>query len=189
MQAVNGGPHTGAGSTSIDAGSVAAMESQIRPGRAEDLPAVAAIYNAGIDGGLATFETRLRTVEELEPWATDGRPFVVAVAGGEVLGWARASSYSARPVYAGVAEHAVYVAASARGRGIGPLLLLALCDAAEAQGIYKLTSRVFAENVASRRAHAAAGFEEAGLHRRHGRRDGRWVDNVLVEKLLGDAAR
>jgi phosphinothricin acetyltransferase len=81
------------------------------------------------------------------------------------------------------------VARAARGDGLGRRLLEALCEAAEAAGLYKLTSRIFTDNVASRAAHVAAGFEEVGVQRRHGRLDGEWKDCVLVERLLGDAAR
>jgi phosphinothricin acetyltransferase len=70
----------------------------------------------------------------------------------------------------------------------GRRLLAALCDAAERAGYYKLTSRLFADNEPSRVAHRAAGFEEVGIQRRHGRLDGAWRDCVLVERLLGDAA-
>jgi len=80
------------------------------------------------------------------------------------------------------------VAGSARGAGVGRTLLEALCAAATEQGFYKLTSRVFTDNGASRAVHLAAGFEEIGIQRRHGRLDGAWKDCVLVERLLGDAA-
>jgi phosphinothricin acetyltransferase len=106
-----------------------------------------------------------------------------------VVGFARVSRYSDRCVYDGVGEHGVYVARSARGTGLGRALLLALCDDATGRGYYKLTSRLFADNGPSRAVHLAAGFEEVGIQRRHGRLDGRWKDCVLVERLLGDAAR
>jgi L-amino acid N-acyltransferase YncA len=159
----------------------------IRPATAGDAAAVTAIYNDGIADRLATFETRPREVAEVEAWLEDGLPFLVAVAGEEVVGWARVSPYSDRCVYEGVGEHGVYVARSARGGGVGRRLLEALCDEAERAGIYKLTSRVFTDNAASRAVHVAAGFEEVGLQRRHGRLDGRWKDCVLVERLLGEA--
>jgi L-amino acid N-acyltransferase YncA len=98
------------------------------------------------------------------------------------------SPYSDRCVYEGVGEHGVYVARAARGGGLGRWLLEALCDEAERAGLYKLTSRVFTDNTASRAVHVAAGFHEVGIQRRHGRLDGRWKDCVLVERLLGDAA-
>ena len=137
----------------------------LRPATADDLAAVAVIYNEGIEDRLATFETRPRSATDVRAWLDDGLPFLVAAAG-----------------------DGVYVARAARGEGLGRRLLEALCDAAEQAGLYKLTSRVFTDNAASRRAHVAAGFHEVGVQRRHGRLDGRWKDCVLVERLLGEAA-
>jgi L-amino acid N-acyltransferase YncA len=163
-------------------------ELEIRPATAADAAAMAAIYNEGIEDRLATFETRPRTPDEVVVWLGEDLPFLVATAGdGTVVGWARVSPYSDRCVYQGVGEHGVYVARAARGGGVGRRLLAALCDEAERAGFYKLTSRVFVDNAASRAAHRAAGFEEVGIQRRHARLDGRWKDCVLVERLLGEA--
>jgi L-amino acid N-acyltransferase YncA len=160
----------------------------LRPATVDDAAAVAAIYNEGIEDRLATFETSPRGVDDVRAWLEDGLPFLVAVADEQVVGFARVSPYSDRCVYQGVGEHGVYVARSARGGGVGRRLLEALCDEAERAGLYKLTSRVFTDNTASRAVHVAAGFQEVGVQRRHGRLDGRWKDCVLVERLLGDAA-
>jgi L-amino acid N-acyltransferase YncA len=161
----------------------------IRPATAADVPALTAIYNEGIAGREATFETRPREPAEVAGWLDEGLPFVVAQdEDGAVAGFARLSPYSDRCVYDGVGEHGVYVAAPARGRGVGRALLDALCDAAERAGYYKLTARIFTTNAASRAVHRAAGFEEVGVQRRHGRLDGEWRDCVLVERLLGEAA-
>jgi phosphinothricin acetyltransferase len=113
----------------------------------------------------------------------------VAVRDGAVAGFARVAPYSDREAYAGVGEHGVYVARAARGEGIGRLLLDEVCRAAEAAGLHKLTSRIFSDNAASIAAHEAAGFVVVGVQRRHGRLDGEWRDCVVVERLLGDAAR
>ena len=162
----------------------------LRPAARSDAPALAEIYNEGIEGRQATFETRLRTPDDAVAWIDERLPLLVAQDGdGAVVGFARVSAYSDRCVYDGVGEHGVYVSAAARGRGVGRALLLALCDAAERAGYYKLTSRVFTSNAASRAVHLAAGFEEVGVQRRHGRLDGEWRDCVLVERLLGDAAQ
>jgi L-amino acid N-acyltransferase YncA len=163
-------------------------ELYIRPATADDAAAVVAIYNEGIEDRMATFETRPREAAEVVPWLEDGLPFIVAASGDEIVGWARVSPYSDRCVYSGVGEHGVYVARSARGGGVGRRLLEALCVEAERAGLYKLTSRVFTDNAASRAVHLAAGFDEVGVQRRHGRLDGRWKDCVLVERLLGEAA-
>jgi L-amino acid N-acyltransferase YncA len=155
---------------------------------ADDLKDVVAAYNAGIGGRLATLETRLRTPADITGWLDDGRPFIVAERDGRVLGWARAGLYSDRCVYQGVGEHAVYVHPDGRGQGLGRQLLNELCTESERRGFYKLTSRIFTDNLPSRAVHRAAGFEEVGIQRRHGKLDGQWKDCVLVEKLLGDAA-
>jgi L-amino acid N-acyltransferase YncA len=165
-----------------------AHEFTIRPAAGGDLPAVAAIYNAGIAERVATFETQARTAADLVAWPSDGRPFIVAERHGQVVGFARAGSYSDRCVYDGVGEHAVYVHPDARGHGLGRRLLAELCVESERHGLYKLTSRIFTDNHASRAAHRAAGFQEVGIQRRHGRLDGEWKDCVLVERLIGDAA-
>jgi phosphinothricin acetyltransferase len=161
----------------------------VRPAEPGDADAVAAIYNHGIEERQATFETRPRRPNEVLGWLEEGRPFIVAAdEDGTILGFARVSAYSMRRAYAGVGEHAVYVAPEARGRRVGVLLLEALADAACEAGYYKLTSRVFTTNQASLALHRAAGFTEVGVQRRHGRLDGEWKDTVLVERLLGDAA-
>src|SRR4051812_24181380 len=162
----------------------------IRPATEEDAEAVAAIYNHGIEERQATFETRLRRPNEILGWFEEGRPFLVATDETDtILGFARVSAYSIRRAYAGVGEHGVYVSPQARGRGVGLTLMNALARAAEEAGYHKLTSRVFTTNQASLALHRAAGFTEVGVQRRHGRLDGEWKDTVLVERLLGDAAR
>ena len=162
----------------------------LRPAIPEDASAVTAIYNEGIEDRVATFETRPRAPEEVAAWFGDGLPFLVAAGeDGELLGWARVSPYSDRCAYGGIGEHAVYVARRGRGQGVGRRLLEALAEAAERDGLHKLTSRVFVDNAASRAVHRAAGFEEVGIQRRHGRIDGEWRDCVLVERLLGEAAQ
>ena len=161
----------------------------IRGARHDDAAAVTAIYNAGIAERQATFETRPRAPEEIRDWFDHGLPFLAAEDGdGRVVGFARVTPYSDRPFYAGVGEHTVYVDDTARGQGLGRRLLDALAAESERRGLYKLTSRIFTTNAASRAVHRAAGFEEVGVKRRHGRLDGEWKDCVLVERLLGEAA-
>ena len=161
----------------------------VRPARTEDAEAVAAIYNHGIQERQATLETRPRRPNEIEGWLEEGRPFLVAIENDTILGFARVSAYSTRRAYAGVGEHGVYVSPQARGKGVGLELLNALADAAEEAGYHKLTSRVFTTNHASLALHKAAGFTEVGIQKRHGQLDGEWKDTMLVERLLGEAAR
>ena len=162
----------------------------LRAATAADVAALTAIYNEGIAGREATFETSPREPWEVAGWLEEGLPFIVAEApDGTIVGFARVSAYSDRCVYSGVGEHGVYVATAAQGRGVGRALLEELCGVAERAGYYKLTSRIFTTNAASRAVHLAAGFEEVGVQRRHGRLDGEWRDCVLVERLLGEGAR
>jgi L-amino acid N-acyltransferase YncA len=161
----------------------------LRPAVPADAAAICAIYNQGVAGREATFETRARTPGEILSWFEGGLPFIVASdADGKVVGWARVSAYSDRCVYEGVGEHGVYVDESTRGRGVGRLLLEEIARVAERQGFYKLTSRVFTTNAASLAAHRAAGFYEVGVQTRHGRLEGEWKDCMLVERLLGPAS-
>jgi phosphinothricin acetyltransferase len=165
------------------------MPTALRAAAPADASALAAIYNEGIASRDATFETRPRYAAEAADWLAEELPFIVAEdEDGTVCGFARLAPYSDRCVYAGVGEHGVYVTAAARGRGVGRALLEALCAEAERRGYYKVTSRLFASNAASRAVHRAAGFTEVGIQRRHGRLDGEWKDCVLVERLLGEAA-
>ena len=160
------------------------------PRRTRRCRAICAIYNEGIEGRQATFETRPRA--RTTCWTgsrTSCRSSLPSTAIGSGRSWVGPRlPYSDRCVYEGIGEHAVYVSGGARGRGIGRHLLEALAVAAEERGLYKLTSRVFTTNAPSLAAHRAAGFSEVGIQQRHGRLDGDWKDCVLVERLLGPAS-
>jgi phosphinothricin acetyltransferase len=169
-----------------------ALALKVRLADARDAPAIAEIYNQGIEDRQATFETEPRTAEavgELLATRADRYPAVVVEDGNRVVGFAWTSEYRPRSAYAGVAEFTIYVARTARGQGVGRLALRALLTEAERRGFWKLVSRIFPENLASRRLCAALGFREVGIYRRHGQLDGRWMDCVIVEGLLGAAAR
>ena len=161
----------------------------VRPARPGDAPAIAAIYNEGIRGREATFETRERSPEEVLPWLGSPRhPVLVAELDGRVAGWVAASAYRARDCYAGIAEFSVYVAAEARGRRVGDALMAAFLPACRAAGMWKVLSRIFPGNAASRALCARHGFREVGVYEKHGRLDGEWRDVVIVERLLEPAA-
>lgn len=160
----------------------------VRAATRVDAPAITRIYNEGIRGRGATFETRERSVDEVLKWFDDPRyPIVVAEENGAVVGWAAASQYRARECYAGIAEYSIYVATSHHGRGVGNALMPVFLDACERAGFWKVLSRLFPENAASRALCARYGFREVGVYRRHGRLDGEWRDALVVERLLGDA--
>lgn len=149
-----------------------------------DAGRIAAIYNEGIAERIATFETRPRSAPEVAAWWSGRYPVIVAEQAGEVVGFASTGQYRPRECYAGIAECSVYVTAKARGKGVGRALLEALIARAAEAGFWKLVSRIFVENTASRRAVAAVGFREVGVYMRHARLDGEWRDVVIVERLL-----
>ena len=146
--------------------------------------AVLAIYQAGIDEGNATFETRAPGWPEFTAARLPGHRFV-ATAGGQVTGWVAASPVSGRCVYAGVVEHSVYVPLAARGQGIGRRLLNALIASTESAGIWTIQSSTFPENTASLALHLAAGFRVGGARERIGQHHGRWRDTLLIERRSG----
>jgi phosphinothricin acetyltransferase len=156
-----------------------------RVAEADDADAIAAIYNEGIADGIATFETRLRTPGDIRAWLGTHFPVVVVEDdAGRVLSFASTSQYRPRECYAGIAEFSVYTARDARGCGAGHLALSALIDAARQAGFWKLVSRVFVENGASRRLLERQGFREVGVYHRHAQLHGTWRDVVIVERLL-----
>lgn len=156
----------------------------------EDAPAIARIYNEGIEDGLATFETRRRMPGDVQGWLEEGVPVVVGEEDGGVIAWAAAHPYRpARECYAGIGEFSIYVARGARGRGAGKATLQALAAECERRGYWKLLSRIFPENQASLALCRLLGFREVGVYRRHGKLDGEWKDVVIVELLLGEALK
>ena len=150
-----------------------------------DAAAIARIYNEGIEERIATFETRPRTAADVEKWFEDtSHPVVVVEDDGEILAFASTSMYRPRECYGGIAEFSVYAARAARGRGAGRAAMLALMEEARKAGFWKLVSRVFVENGASRGLLRSVGFREVGTYEHHEKLDGAWRDVVIVEKLL-----
>jgi phosphinothricin acetyltransferase len=153
----------------------------------EDAPALARIYNQGIEDR-ATLETQPRTPEERRAWlAARGprHPVLVALADGAVCGWASLNVFNARAAYDHVADISVYVAHEWRGHGIGGALMQALEQRATAIGYHKLVLAGFPTSALAMRLYARQGFREVGVYHEQGMLDGRWVDVILMEKLLG----
>ena len=150
-----------------------------------DWPAVRAVYEEGIATGHATFETAAPAWEAWDQGHLAAGRLVALDAGADrerVLGWAALSPVSGRCVYAGVAEVSVYVAAAARGRGVGGRLLTALVRASEEAGLWTLQAGIFPENTPSVALHHAAGFRVVGRRERIGRMGSRWRDVLLLER-------
>jgi L-amino acid N-acyltransferase YncA len=152
----------------------------IRELKAEDWAAVRAIYEEGIRGGDATFETETSSWERWD--AAHPQVRLVAERNGSIVGWAALSPASARHCYRGVGEVSVYVAEAARGDGLGRALLAAFVEHSEQAGSWTLTAGVFPENEASIRLHKACGFREVGVRERLGEAGGVWRDVVLLER-------
>ena len=150
----------------------------------DDAEAITRIYNEGIEDRVATFETRLRTADDVRAWFDGQHPVVVVEHEGTIVAFASTSTYRPRACYASIAEFSVYVARSRRGQGAGGRALMGLIDAAEAVGLTKLVSRVFVENAASRSLLQRLGWREVGVYEKHGQIDGVWRDVVIVERLL-----
>ncbi len=155
-----------------------------RPAKPEDAEAMARIYNEGIEDRVATFETRPRSADDIRAWFDGVHPIVVVEEDGDVMAFAATSSYRPRECYAGIAETSVYVSRAFRRHGAGRVALQALIQAAEQAGFWKLLSRIFPENVASRGLVRELGFREVGVYEKHGKLDGQWRDVVIVELLI-----
>ncbi len=148
---------------------------------AADWSAVAAIYAEGIATGLATFATAPPPWEEWDAAHLPGQR-LVAVIDGEVVGWAALEPSSAQCAFRGVAQDSVYVAGTARGRGVGRALLGALIASAEDAGIWTLECGILPENTASIALHERAGFRVVGVRERLGRLGGEWRDVAFLER-------
>jgi L-amino acid N-acyltransferase YncA len=156
----------------------------VRPATGHDVDRMTDIYNEGIADRLATFETRMRQPSDVRAWFDGTHPQVVAVRDEEVTAFASTSTYRPRDCYAGIAEYSVYVRRGARGEGLGRAAMRGLLQVASEAGYWKLLSRIFVENEASRRLMRSLGFREVGIYERHGRLDGVWRNVVIVEHLL-----
>ena len=159
----------------------------IRPAGPADAQAICGIYNEGIEDRVATLETRLRTADEQRAWleSRDQRhPVLVAEREGKVVGWGSLNVFTPRPAYDHVTEFSVYVARPARGIGTGHRLLASLIAAAREIGYHKMVLAAFDWNQPGIALYRGAGFRQVGVYREQGWLDGRWVDTVIMEKLL-----
>ena len=161
----------------------------IRSMRAADAADVLRIYAEGIAAGHATFQTEAPSWEEWDAAHHASPRLVARDADDRMLGWCALLPVSRRAVYAGVAEESVYVAAEARGRGVGRALLEAMVRESEAAGLWTLQAGIFPENAASVALHEACGFRVVGKRERIGRHHGTWRDVVLMERRSASVGR
>jgi len=153
----------------------------------QDWTDVRRIYQEGISSGNSTFQTEAPTWEQWDASHLQACR-LVAVMGDAIVGWAVLAAISARPVYRGVAEVSVYVAAAAHGQGVGSALMRELVAASESHGFWTLQAGIFAENTASLALHCRAGFRRVGHRERMGQLHGVWRDVVLMERRVGSPA-
>jgi len=162
----------------------------IRPSLPEDIPSITAIYAHHVLHGTGTFEVTPPTPEDMRARREDvlskGLPYLVAVDGDNVLGFAYCNWFKPRPAYRFSAEDSIYLAPEANGHGLGRLLLTELMAQAEKAGVRKLIAVIGdSANAASIGVHRAAGFAHVGTLKSCGWKFDRWLDVVMMDKALG----
>ena len=163
------------------------MTVTVRTASAADVEAICAIHNQGIADRIATLDTTLRSPDDIAAWLAERgprHPVLVADLNGTVVGWASLNRFNPRPAYDHVADFSVYIERGARGKGIGRQLLDRLIDLARAIGFHKMVLAAMGHNHVGLALYARTGFSRVGIYREQGQLDGRWVDVVIMEKLL-----
>ncbi len=165
------------------------MSYHVRLATAGDADAICRIYNQGIEDRLATLETELRTPDERRQWMasrTPRHPVVVAEAapGGAIVGWGSLNVFNARPAYRFVADFSAYVERAFRGKGVGRVLLTRLIELGREHGYHKLVLSAFPFNPGGMALYEKLGFRTVGVYEEQGQLDGKWVDTIVMEKLL-----
>ncbi len=164
------------------------MPPNVRLADEADAEAIRTIYNREVLGSTVTFDLRPRSLEEQVTWlaAHDGaHPATVATSpSSEVVGFGSLSPWRDRPAYSTSVEDSVYVRHDQRGLGVGRALLADLLERATAHGFHAVFARIVGGHQASIALHGTLGFEEAGIERQVGRKFGRWLDVVVMERLL-----
>lgn len=162
-------------------------EIKVRPATLADAATICTIYNQGIEDRVATLETELRTPDERQRWLEDRsprHPVIVAEAEGPVVGWGSLNPFNPRKAYDYVADFSVYVERSWRGKGVGSRLLARLLEIAQELGYHKLVLSAFPWNEGGMALYRKFGFRTVGVYKEQGSLDERWVDTVVMERLL-----
>jgi L-amino acid N-acyltransferase len=160
---------------------------ELRVARLDDAEAMRSIYNVEVETSTVTFDLVPRSLADQRAWLaarSGAHTALVADEGGAVVGFGSLSPYRDRPAYSTSVEDSVYIHREHQGRGVGRLLLTGLVDAAQASGFHAVFARIVGGHEASIGLHAALGFEIVGTEREVGRKFGRWLDVVIMERLL-----
>lgn len=165
----------------------------IRPAVATDIPAIAAIYAHAVLHGTASWElappNEAEMLRRFESVLAGGYPYLAAERGGLLLGYAYAGAYRPRPAYRATVENSIYIAPEAQGSGIGGALLSALMEDCTARGFRQMIAVIgdgTGGSAGSRRLHERAGFRLIGVAEKVGFKHGRWLDQMLMQKELGE---
>ena len=165
---------------------------EIRRATVEDAEAIRAIYNVEVQSSTVTFDIVPRSLQDQVEWLEKrSGAYAVLVAtddDGTVLGFASLSPFRERPAYSTTVEDSVYVDRARRGEGVAKALLSALVETATVHGFHAMIARIVGGHDASIALHERVGFEIVGTEREVGRKMGRWLDVVVMERLLGDAS-
>ena len=162
-------------------------EITVRPATLADAPAICEIYNQGIEDRIATLETELRIPEERRQWLVERgprHPVIVAEAQGKVVGWGSLNVFNPRKAYDFVADFSIYIERDWRGKGVGSRLLSRLIELARELGYHKLVLSAFPWNEGGMGLYQKFGFRTVGIYKEQGKLDGRWVDTIIMEKIL-----
>lgn len=163
----------------------------IRPATAADAEAIRGIYNREVTGSTVTFDLVPRSSEDQRRWLearSGAHAVLVAVDDDQVIGFASLSPYRDRPAYSTTVEDSVYVDADHLGAGVGRALLTALVATARGHGFHAMMARIVGGHEASIALHRSVGFDLVGVEREVGRKFGRWLDVVIMQRLLTDDA-
>jgi phosphinothricin acetyltransferase len=163
---------------------------KIRPASPGDAVAIAAIYGEAVTTGTGTFDLEVPSVDDfarrIAALRLDGYPFLAAMRGGDVVGYAYAGAFRARGAFAATVEDSIYLTPGARGQGLGGRLLSALIEACQSRGYRQMLALIGdSANAASIALHRRQGFADAGLLREVGFKHGRWLDVVVMQRALG----
>ena len=168
----------------------------IRPAAPADIPAITAIYSHAVLHGTASWEVEPPGEDEMrrrhEAILAGGYPYLAAESGGVLVGYAYASAYRPRPAYRATVENSIYLAPSAQGLGVGSALLAALMQACAERGFRQMIAVIgdgTGASLGSRRLHERAGFRLIGVAEKIGFKHGRWLDQMLMQKELGEGDR
>jgi L-amino acid N-acyltransferase YncA len=160
---------------------------RVRLATAADADAICRIYNQGIEDRLATLETELRTPAERREWLASRsprHPVIVAESDGAITGWGSLNVFNARPAYRFVADFSVYIERGWRGKGVGRVLLARLIELGSEHGYHKLVLSAFPFNPGGMALYEKMGFRTVGIYKEQGQLDGKWVDTIVMERLL-----